>query len=432
MIVPFFPPASGGGVYRPLGFVKYLGKFGWRATVVTPRPESSWIHDETLVGDVPDDCDVVRTPAFSGQYVLSHLRRRRPRGGPAQVRSSTVFAGLRRAGSFFLLPDTYIGWYPFATMAGRRLIAQRRFDAIYSTSPPETSHLVARTLHRNTRIPWVADFRDAWMNLHLLRTPTPFHSMVHHRLERAVCESATVIVTSRWHRELLEKAYPRLRQVETITNGYDREKIRDVDHVQPARGRFRILHAGMLTQKRSAITFFQGLRIFFESKPEARSRCRVIFVGPRESANEAAVREFGLDGVAEFRDTVSHAESLRLERRAHVLLLIKHSDPAYLGTVPGKLYEYIGVRRPILALVPSVEAGETGEAGQTVLQLRRGELAPLGDPVEIAGAVGRLYDKYVAGTLDRHYDLSEVSRYNRERLTKQFVGCLEQVVSSGT
>ncbi len=434
MIIPFFPPNAGGGVYRPLGFVKYLREYGWRPIVVTMESGSFWIGDKSLLLDVPEECRVVRTKTLSGQYFLSLARRDKktaPGGAPAlgaqatssQVRSSRRFGLLRKIGATVLVPDTYIGWYPFAVREALRIISEEKIDAIYSTSPPETSHLIASRLHEKTRIPWVADFRDPWMNLYLLPRPTPIHEAIHRRLEKKVCSKASTIVTNLWHRELLLERYPSIGEVELIRNGYDPSHVEPVMKLSPPADRFRIVHAGMLTQKRSAVPFLRALKVFVDRVPEARDVCRVEFFGPRESENDTAVAELGLDGIVEFKDTVSHDQALKIERTSHILLLIKHTDPVYNGIIPGKLYEYIGVQRPILALAPD------GEAGDIVRRLRRGEVVSQNDTGAIASRLQLLYERFREGTLDAHYDLSQVDEFRRDVLTEKLARTLDSLVN---
>jgi glycosyltransferase involved in cell wall biosynthesis len=423
MVIPFFPPNAGGGVYRPLSFVKYLGDHGWRPTVLTMDSAAYWIADESLVPEVPSTCVVHRTKTLSGQAVLSGVRRR---GGSAskekrtQVRSSRGFGVLRKLGAAALMPDTYVGWYPFAVREGKKILGEGSFDAVYSTSPPETSHLIALHLSAIAGLPWVADFRDPWMNLHLLPCPSPLHRRIHRRLEKRVCARASVVVTATpWHRDLILKSYPAMAPVELIRNGYDPAEIDRLAGFAPPSDVFQIVHAGMLTQKRSAAIFLEALKAFLDEVPGARERCRVVFLGPRESENDAAAGALGLADVVSFRDTVSHAEALKIERSSHVLVLIKNNDPLYDGVVPGKLYEYIGVGRPILALAPE------GDAAAIVRAHGRGEVAPPGDVGKIAAAIETLYRKYRAGTLDTEYDLSPVSEFRRDVLAAKLAGLLD-------
>jgi len=417
MIINFFPPAAGGGVYRPLSFVKHLARASWEITVVTPKPGEFWISDPELEARVPAGVRVVRTGSLSGLRTLNAVR-----GGRSR-RSSGGFGLLRRLGEIFLVPDTYVGWVPFAARAAARLCRGERFDLVYSTSPPDSSHLVARSVARRFGMPWVADFRDPWIALRLRRPPTPLHRFWHERLERGVMEADAVLVTTEWHGEALRSSFPRAR-IERVPNGYDEEDFTGLDSLRPPERPFTILHGGMLTLGRSIGPFLDGLSLFCGERPGSRDNLRVVFLGSRESRNEELVARAGLQDVVSFEDNVGHAECVKRERSSHVLLLLKHDDDRYRGLVPGKLYEYIGARRPVLAVVPE------GEAADTVRENGRGEVAPIDDPRGIAKAISRMYDLHMEGSLDSAYSLGELPRYTRRnaavRLDEIMLSLLEE------
>lgn len=402
MIINFFPPAAGGGVYRPLSFVKYLSRASWEITVVTPRPGEFWISDPELESQIPPGVRVVRTGSLSGLRTLNAFR-----GGHSR-RSSGGFGLLRSMGEFFLVPDTYVGWIPFATRAAAGLCREEPFDLVYSTSPPDSSHLVARSISRRFGLPWVADFRDPWIALRLRNPPTPLHRSWHKRLESGVMGADAVLVTTEWHGEALKASFPNAR-VERVPNGYDEEDFEGLGGIGPPERPFTILHGGMLTLGRSIGPFLEGLSLFCRERRGSRNDVRVVFLGSRESKNEELAARAGLGDVVSFEDNVGHAECVKRERSSHVLLLLKHDDDRYRGLVPGKLYEYLGARRPILAVVPE------GEAADTVRDSGRGEVAPIGDPRGIAEGISKLYGLYLEGSLDSAYSLAELPRYARSR-----------------
>ena len=354
----------------------------------------------------------------------------RPRSGIAQAsgykRSSRWFSMARKVASTMVIPDTYVGWSRYAKRAAMDATSERTFDAIYSTSPPETSHLIAYDIQARTGLPWVADFRDPWMNLYLFRPPTPVHARLHARLERKVCERAHAVVTTRWHEQLIREKYPGSPGVTRISNGYDETEAAGLDTIDTFKTRFRITHAGMLTQNRTSEPFLRGVRRFLNNRPDARPDLEILFVGPREDKNEWVVKQLELTDVVEFRDSVPHDEALQLERASHILLLIKHINPDYKGIVPGKLYEYIGVRRPILALVPD------GEAARLITDLRRGIVAPQGDERTIAEILERLFTSYKEGSLDDPFDLSPQLQFTRKSLTGELAGLLDTVAGIQT
>lgn len=422
MIVPFFPPMGGGGVYRPLSFVRHLPEHGWRTTVIAPRGDAFWIRDESLAAKIPADCRVVRTATLSGQGILSATR---APGTAAPARSTRGFSFARRAGAALLVPDTYAGWFPFALSAALREARASAFDAVLSTSPPETSHLVGDAVGARTGLPWIADFRDPWMNLRLLDPPSPLHARIHRALEARVCRRArAVVVTTRWHEAVLRAAYPHAR-ITRLPNGYDGDDVRSVANVEPGDGVMRIVHAGMLTQKRSATPFLEALASLFARRPEARASIEVDFLGAREDESERAVARLALADRVHFRGSVAHDEALRAERRAHVLLLIKHADSRYDGLVPGKLYEYVGLARPVLALAPP------GEARSLVESLARGETASPDDVAAIERKIERLYDLFRAGALDRSYRLSAAPEFDRSHQAGELARVLDACAAEG-
>jgi glycosyltransferase involved in cell wall biosynthesis len=405
MLINFFPPAGGGGVYRPLSFVKYLARAGWEITVVTPRPGEFWITDESLSAQIPPGVRVVRTRSLSPTRLLT-------RRGPDSRRSSSGFGALRRISELALVPDPYVGWVPFAASAADRLCREEPFDAVYSTSPPDSTHLAARRVARRHRIRWIADFRDPWISLYLKDPPTPLHRLLHRRMERLVVTSADeVVAATEWQAEEIRRRYGRTARL--IRNGYDEEDFESPIPAPAAGGPLTITHCGMLTLGRRAGSFLEGLALFLEREPSARGDVRAVFIGARESANEELPRPDLLADAVGFEGNIPHAACVERERRSDVLLLIKHDDDRYRGLVPGKLYEYIGARRPLLALVPP------GEAAETVVRLRRGETASPDDPAAAAAAIGRLYRLHCEGALESSYDLSERPELTRRAAAEE-------------
>jgi glycosyltransferase involved in cell wall biosynthesis len=420
----FFPPMGGGGVQRVTKLVKYLEPQGWRVTVVAGRPEDYWMQDPALLADLPESCRVLRVAAPTGLGVLRRVGRR---GGGSSRRSSRLFAGLRRLSAWTLVPDSYVGWRAAALRAAREVLATDPPAAVLSTSPPETNHLVARALHREAHLPWLADFRDPWFALHLYPAPTPWHRARHARLERAVLHDAdSVTTTTAWLADLLRgRGRPGLG-VALVRNGFDPA---DFDTApRPARdprSPLRLVHTGMLTLTRSAEGLLRGLRRLHELRPELGDALEIELVGARESRNDALVAALGLGSCVRLRDYVSHPEAVAAMRDADVLVLIKHVEPRFRGLVPGKLYEYMGAGRPLLALVPESEAADL------VRDLAWGEVAPPDDPEAIAAALARLAERHRAGTLAQAYARNGRERFERPSQARAFAALLESIAEAG-
>jgi glycosyltransferase involved in cell wall biosynthesis len=157
------------------------------------------------------------------------------------------------------------------------------------------------------------------------------------------------------------------------------------------------------------------------ARPELRDAFEIELVGARETRNDALVRELGLAERVRLRDYVPHADAVAAMRAADVLVLIKHVEPRFRGLVPGKLYEYMGAGRPILALVPESEAAEI------VRDLGWGEVAAPDDPGAIAAALLRLLEHKRAGTLDAAYARRGREGFERPAQARSMAALLDAV-----
>lgn len=432
LISHFFPPMGGGGVQRVAKFVKYLAAHDWRTTIVCGRAEDYWMRDETLVRELPESARVQATAAASGLGILRRLQgARRERPAPSSSRrSSRGFGMLRRAASWLLVPDSYVGWRPFALRAARAVLRDDPPQALMSSGPPETNHLVAATLRREVEVPWLADFRDPWFGLHLYPAPTPWHRARHAALERDVLQRADcVVATTTWLRDLLRERAPGKREIYVIRNGYDPADFAAgtldaasaaSEHDSDTPG-LRLAHVGMLTLTRSANGLLHALQRLYDRRPELRGAVRIELVGSRESDNDDLVARLGLHDSVRLRGYVPHREAIATMQRADVLVLVKHTEARYRGLIPGKLYEYLGAGRPILALIPESEAADL------VRRLGCGEIAAPDDVDAIADAVERLWDAKRAGTLAERYPRPDATPFTRSEQARTLAALLQNM-----
>jgi hypothetical protein len=108
---------------------------------------------------VPPQTEVLRVGAATGVVLWRKLLRGGQRSGGARRDD-----GLRALARFFLFPDSYAAWGKPALHAGLERVRKGGIDAVISTSPPETAHLVGEKIAGP--LPWIADFRDPWVALH--------------------------------------------------------------------------------------------------------------------------------------------------------------------------------------------------------------------------------------------------------------------------
>jgi glycosyltransferase involved in cell wall biosynthesis len=274
----------------------------------------------------------------------------------------------------------------------------------------------------------LADFRDPWFGLHLRTPPTAWHRARHARLERAVLARANAVTaTTTWLRDLLRARAPRpLERLHVIRNGFDPSDFPPPPPPRPAATPLRLVHTGMLTLTRSAEGLLAAIARLHAAHPDERGAFEVELIGARESRNDAAAQAPALAGCVRVRDYVPHRDAIAAMQAADVLVLIKHVEPRYRGLVPGKLYEYMGAGRPILALVPESEAADL------VRGLGWGEVALPDDPEAIAAALERLLAHKRAGRLASIYPMRGREQFERRAQTENLAALLAQIAPPGS
>ena len=395
VVTYYFPPSGGAGVQRPLKWVRYLPEAGVEPVVLTVR-EGAYPHlDRAMGGDVPPGVRVERTAAPDpfGVYgrLTGHTRAEAVAARTGRVgespRPAERLARAVRANVF--VPDARVGWVPFAVARARRLRREGALDAVVTTGPPHSAHLVGRALRRRG-LPWIADFRDPWTDIHynesLQRTRLARRLDAH--LERSVLEGADAVVTvSDPLRASLEAKGAR-GPVVTIRNGFDPA---DFDGPpEPVRtDRFEVAYVG---------TLYEVPTSFLDAVADLRyrgdlGRAALRFVGSVPEGLAEAADARGLGGLVEVVPAVPHAEAVRAMRRAALLLLTIEPWSYADAIVPGKTFEYLASGRPVLGLGPV-----GGEAASIVRAAGAGRVVPHTDGAAVADVLREHYAAWAAGT----------------------------------
>jgi glycosyltransferase involved in cell wall biosynthesis len=394
LIAYHFPPLTTSGMYRSFEFVRFLPEFGWEPIVVTVRPETlrdPGLLDPEPLGALRPGTRVDRTAAYEPLHAALRLRdrlagkgREERAGSPAASAGTLEPPGWRDWITDFLsVPDRQIGWIPPAAAAAVRIIEEEDIRVIYSSSPPASAHLAARIAARFTGKPWIADFRDPWVtNPFAPPRRTAFLEPVDQSMERCVVGDADRIVvnTEEMRLDFIERYGDLARKFSTIPNGFDPEERIPEPAGNGGGHPFTITHAGSLYGLRDPepiLRAVQGILRRGEARPED---IRVRFLG--SAAGEEKWKNLlatpPLSEVVVFDSKVPRSAALRALAASDLLLLIQTGTDLQ---VPRKLYDYLAVGRPILALV-------TGGATESLLRAEK--LAWIVHPDEQAKIESRL------------------------------------------
>ncbi|HEX7070957.1 MAG TPA: glycosyltransferase family 4 protein [Rhodothermales bacterium] len=416
VVAYYFPPMGLSGVQRVSRFVKYLPDFGWHPTVLTVRPGGYFAFDPTLEADLQrPEIEVVRTRSADPTRLF--------RGGrPVTLPREGVRSAFSTVSQFLLLPDNKIGWYPAAVRTGLRLLREKPYQAILSSAPPYTAHLVGAALKRRTGLPLVLDFRDDWVGNPRHVYPTPLHRSIQQRQEHRVMGSADAVIAI--NRHILENLRRRnpgssAKKGFVIPQGFDPKDF-PTGRAHEKGSHFVLTYTGVFYDAQRPDVLFRAVARLVEGVPELRNRIRLEFAGTLPEDSLALAKELGILPMIDFRGYLDHAQVVGRMREADVLWMTVGRRPGAEGISTGKLFEYFGSRKPILALVPE------GEARHAVLEYGASRAVDTDDVGAAAAAIEAFFREWEAGTLASPAE-AFVQRFDRRRLTGELASLCDKL-----
>lgn len=427
LITYHWPPMGGGGVQRWLKMSKYLRNYGWEPVIFTVSDAEISIYDESLVKEIPENIETIRVPIWEpfGAYKKITGKKKEEKVQPGLLNEGEGKEWINNLalwvrGNVFI-PDAKRFWIKPATKALLKYLKQNHVDAIVSTGPPHTTHMIAWQAKRKTGIPWLADFRDPWTfvdyydKLKLSR----YADRMHHRLEQKVLNTAdkTVTVTWSWADEFNSRNFD--KKVEVITNGYDPADF-DASQAVALNQTFTLTHIGSMNADRNPKVLWPVLKELVATNPEFATKLKIKLIGPVDSSIFKSIEENGLTNMLEHIKNLPHSEVIPHLQRSPVLLLPLNDTPNISGVVPGKLFEYMGAQRPILCI------GKTdGDAARIIKGANAGELIDFNESEKLMQVIKKMFDNYERGTLE--VKSSDYRKYGRDKLAGEIAMALDEI-----
>ena len=409
MVAYHFPPLAGSsGIQRTLRLVQQLPALGWQPLVLTTHPRAYERVAPDLLAEVPPGTEVRRAFALDTARHLS--------------------IGGRYVGAL-AVPDRWQTWRFDGVRQGMQLIRRFKPDAIWSTFPIATAHLIAMELQRRSGLPWVADFRDPMAQDGYPTDPRLWQAF--DRIERAaVGQAARCVFTTPGAARIYAQRYPDVAdRTRVIENGYDEDSFaraeRGTDVIEPlAPGAVTLLHSGIVyPEERDPAPLMAALGQLRAAGRVGPKNLRLRF---RSAVHDKLIRDLavqhGVDEMVETLPAVGYAEALQEMLRADGLLVMQSAGCN--EQIPAKTYEYLRAGRPILCL--------TDPAGDTAGVLRGAGIPDIGrldDAADIARALTGFLDKLAAGrpSLPSPTAVRQASRQGR---SEEYASLLDALVNA--
>ena len=423
VIAYYWPPSGGSGVQRWVKFVKYLPSEGWEPVVFAPDGADYPSLDPSFEAEVPASVEVLRGPIREPYAAYRKLT------GARSTQVTEISSGEKtwkqklslgiRANLF--VPDPRVGWVKPSVKALRKYLKEHPVDVIVTTGPPHSVHLIGLRLHRDTGIPWIPDFRDPWSRMYYLRylpmTAASWRKL--RREEQTVLDSCSTVLACT---PLMQKDFRAQTRtpVACITNGFDEE---DFTGPAPAGdGRFNITHTGLFAADGNPLALWKVLGKLSKTEPGFGQELRIRLAGKVDREVLDAIAAAGLSDNLVLLGPLPHADAVREQRSASLLLLPLRNDPQYAPILPGKLFEYLAARRPVLGI-----GQEEGAMAHVLFSTRAGITADWEDPAPMRAFIANAWRQHCEGGVPA--TTGDISPYTRRITTHALALLLDSLPS---
>ncbi len=405
---------------RVEGLVKYFHEFEWQPIILTGTT--------SRYSDLP--ARIIETPyrdslGFLGQWLK--INPERDAGQQIKGRlgvtsgKSPIDLLFNLGGAIINYPCPNKNWKPFAVSAAKELIEKENIDAVLSSSAPLTSHLIANELKAEYHIPWIADLRDLWSQNHNY-SYGPLRKIMDRRLEVKTLAGADALITvsGPWAEKL--RALHKGKKVYSITHGFNPAEV----NILPAKltAKFTITYTGTIYPGRqNPSRFLASLRGLISDGTINKDDIEVRFFGPVEKWLAKEIKKYQLSDIVKQYGQVSRHIAVEKQQESQLLLFLNWDDPKEQGVFSGKIFEYLGARRPILAT-----GGSKGDVVTELLNETKSGMTASGLE-DIKGLLKELYREYkMKGEIAFGGEESKINQYTQREMARKFSDILDNLV----
>jgi len=422
----YWPPSGGIGVHRCLKFAKYLQKFGWEPIIYAPKNAQYPYFDEANFQHIPENITVLKTKIFEPFDIFKKIsgRKKTDSANPVYVRDRKLSRidnlAIWIRGNFFI-PDARMFWIKPSIKFLKKYLKENPVDAIFTDGPPHTNTVIGMKLSQATGIPWLMDFQDPW-------TQVDYYDMlkigkrankIHHKLEQEAFKTAkkTSIVSPTWKKDLENIG---AKNVDVIYWGYDEDDFKK--EINEFDSEFSIIHAGQLGYDRIPSVFIKLLGDLKKENPEFGKHLKIKFAGTVDYAIKEMIIEAGLGENYLALGNISRPQAIELTQKAQILFLPLNIAANAKGRIPGKLFENLRAKRPILCLGP-----KDSDVSNIIKETNTGNSFEYGDYEGIKEFLLKIYDKFLENK--NVLNIENIEKYTVENQTKLLATYLDEMLN---
>ena len=350
----YWPPAGGISVIRPLKLAKYLKIQGWIPIICTAKNPHYPFEDSTSINIIEEGTEVLKVPIFEPYGIYKVLTSQNKSALADVIQNAPKHSLLHQIsvwirGNFFI-PDARCFWIGPVIKKISAYILENQVDAIITTGPPHSVNRIGALLKKKFNLPWIADFQDPWTQVDYYKhfKITSWAHARHRKMENEVFANADLItiVSDSWKVDLQQIG---AKKVEVIPLGFDPDDFKSSSILDQF---FSMTHVGMLGEDRNPETLLYVIKAICEENSDFANYFRLNLVGKVNSKLSDLVASLNLKSNVFFIGQVSRELALQYMQNSQLLLLLLNKAENVSGRIPGKIFEYMGAKRPVISLGP--------------------------------------------------------------------------------
>ena len=419
IITYYWPPAGGSGVQRWLKFSKYLRDFEIEPVIYTVENPSYPILDNSLENEIPKELEILKQPIFEPNSILSVFSgKKKESAGFLNPNPTFIGKTLQYIRANYFIPDTRKFWIKPSVKFLSAYLNDNHIDAIITTGPPHSIHLIGLELKKKLGIKWISDFRDPWTEIdYFQQLPiTKKATKKHQDLEQEVLINSDMVVVV--GETMKDKFLKHTNRIEVLTNGFD--TIEDLS-TQKLDEKFSITHVGLMNSDRNPTILWEVLNEISNTNLNFKNDLRIKLIGKLDDAVIQDLKVFDHNTI-ETIPYLDHKDVSKYQASSQVLLLSINEVPSAKGIITGKIFEYLQAKRPILAIGP-----EDGDAAMILKNTNAGTIIGFKNKTALKATILNLYKDYKEGVL--FVKSINIEQYHRKNITSQLAEVIKKVVS---
>ena len=419
IITYYWPPAGGPGVQRLLKLAKYLPEFGWKPIIFTPENPSYPLVDESLIKDIPEDLEIIKTKIWEPYQLAEKLNKsnKKFKAGQFDVGNNQSWKSklsIWVRGNFFI-PDARVFWVNPSVKFLEQYLKINNIDVVVTSGPPHSLHLIGLNLKKKfPNIKWIADFRDPWTEIsyykHLKLTNKS--DKKHRQLESEVFKNADItLATSYTDAENFRKNGANAL---CITNGFDESDSSKSKTQTPSDSlkKFTLSYIGVLEQLRNPENLWKALDDLIKTNADFAENFRLKFVGRIDDKILSSIETSSLKNHIDSLGYLSHDKAIDEMSSSSILLITNFPNESSKGIIPGKIFEYLATGKQIISFGPN-----DADVSKILDETKAGKHFSYNDSEIIKNFILEKFELWKNGNISEN--TGNIEQFSRRNLTKQ-------------